>query len=408
MKGDLQGRQPLPQSLKFMSINVGRGGTSHDIALARGCELQLDVLLIQEPWWSERTKSHPYFDRHVPYGGTNVRPRVVTYTRKKSTEISAIQIFPTASPTGDYCWVVVNNITFLNVYKAPRDPAAVQPLLNWNPPPLSVISGDFNSVYWAWQPGVVSCYGQGEEIESWAERHNLSCLIIGEPTHRAGNTLDLAWSNISGTCAWVDREECVTSDHFPVCGYVPNFRPSEAISRGPLKVPKDKLPQYANVVSQWIPPLSVLDTEEEVERFAQQICLALTDALKAVGRRSNKAAGRSAPWWTTECKHAKSEYRAATTETERFSRAKYLRATVASAKKEYWKKQVETITSLSDTFKVMRWASPCLEKIPPPLLYEGRLVSDQEERASILRDNLLARYQASDDLPPTILAGENK
>ncbi|KAI0999024.1 hypothetical protein K3495_g9171 [Podosphaera aphanis] len=72
------------------------------------------------------------------------------------------------------------------------------------------------------------------------------------------------------------------------------------------------------------------------------------------------------------------------------------------------KRQVETINSLSDTFKVMRWASPCHEKIPPPLLYEGRLVLDQEERASILRDNLLARHQASDDLPPTILAGETK
>ncbi|KAI0994897.1 hypothetical protein K3495_g13283 [Podosphaera aphanis] len=56
----------------------------------------------------------------------------------------------------------------------------------------------------------------------------------------------------------------------------------------------------------------------------------------------------------------------------------------------------------------MRWASPCHEKIPPPLLHEGRLVSDQEERASILRDNLLARHQASDDLPPTILTGETK
>ncbi|KAI0997119.1 hypothetical protein K3495_g11068 [Podosphaera aphanis] len=262
-------------------------------------------------------------------------------------------------------------MTFLNVYKASRNLAAVQPLLNWNPPTNSMIARDFNSVYWAWQPGVVICYGLEEEIE----KH----------THRARNALDLAWwSNISGTCAWVDREECVTSDHYPVCGYVPNFRPSEAISRGPLKVPKDKIPQHVNVVSQWIPPLSVPDAKEDVKRFAQQIYLALTDALKAVGRRPNKAAGSSAPWWTSECKYAISENRAATTETERISRAKYLRATVASAKKEYWKRQVESIISLSDTFKVMRWASPCQEKIPPPLLYEGRLVSDREERALIL------------------------
>ncbi|KAI0997482.1 hypothetical protein K3495_g10706 [Podosphaera aphanis] len=128
----------------------------------------------------------------------------------------------------------------------------------------------------------------------------------------------------------------------------------------------------------------------------------------AVGRRPNKAPGRSALWWTSECKHAKSEYRAATTKIERISLAKCLRATVASAKKEYWKRQIESISSLLDTLKVMRWASPCHEKISPPILYKGRLVLDQEERASILRENLLARHQASDDLPPTILAGETK
>lgn len=68
MKGPSQARQPPLYFLKFMSINVGRGGSAHDIALGRACDLQLDILLIQEPWWSGRTKSHPYFDRHIPLG----------------------------------------------------------------------------------------------------------------------------------------------------------------------------------------------------------------------------------------------------------------------------------------------------------------------------------------------------
>lgn len=80
---------------------------------------------------------------------------------------------------------------FLNVYKAPHDPTAVQPLLNWTPPYRSVAIEDFDSVYWAWQPGANSYYGQEEEIEKRAEEHNLTCLIAEEPTHRAGNTLDL-------------------------------------------------------------------------------------------------------------------------------------------------------------------------------------------------------------------------
>lgn len=44
-------------------------------------------------------------------------------------------------------------------------------------------------------------------------------------------------------------------------------------------------------------------------------------------------------------------------------------------------------------------------KTPPPFMHEGRLISNQAERASILRDSLLARYQASDDLAPCELRG---
>ncbi|POS87972.1 hypothetical protein EPUL_001014 [Erysiphe pulchra] len=117
-------------------------------------------------------------------------------------------------PTGDYRWVSINGITFLNVYKAPHDPSAVRPLLRWIPPLWLVTIGDFNSVHRAWKPGATNTYGHGDEIERWAERFNLSCLIIGQPTHRAGNTLDLAWLNIGGARAWVARNECITNDFF--------------------------------------------------------------------------------------------------------------------------------------------------------------------------------------------------
>ena len=97
---------------------------------------------------------------------------------------------------------------------------AVRPLFDWKPSARSIADGDFNSVHAAWQPGVTRPYGQGDEIERWAENQNLSCLIIGEPTHKAGNTLDLAWTNISGARAWVDREECMTSNHLLIRGIV--------------------------------------------------------------------------------------------------------------------------------------------------------------------------------------------
>lgn len=58
------------------------------------------------------------------------------------------------------------------------------------------------------------------------------------------------------------------------------------------------------------------------------------------------------------------------------------------------------MTSPADVFKLMRSASPKHASIPPPLNHEGTLITDPAERATILRDALISRHQASDDLPP--------
>ncbi|KHJ36182.1 putative eka-like protein [Erysiphe necator] len=65
------------------------GGITQDIALARACELKIDVLLIQEPWWSERTKRHPFYDLYLPFGGERIRPIAATYIRKDPKRISS-------------------------------------------------------------------------------------------------------------------------------------------------------------------------------------------------------------------------------------------------------------------------------------------------------------------------------
>ncbi|KAI1005700.1 hypothetical protein K3495_g2517 [Podosphaera aphanis] len=375
------------------------------IFLTRACDLKLDVLLIQKLWWSGCTKSHPCFDRHIPFGSAHVRPRAITYTQKNSKQLIAVQKFP-LHPTGDYCWMIVNGVMFLNVYKSPKDPLASKPLLEWTPPPKSNAIGDFNAVHRAWQPGASSAHGQGEAIEMWAEDHNLTCLIVDEPTHRAGNTLDLARTNISGTSAWVDREECVTSDHLPICGLIPDCDRVTASPTGPLRASKNNLLQFAKVVAQWIPPIPSLNTIKEVEDFAHYLTKTLTDALRVVGKHSNRKSGRSAPWWTPECKEAHLEYRAAVLESEHIMLGKAFRDVVAKAKNEYWKKRIESMHTPSDVFNLMGWLTPRQEKIPPPLLHNGNFISDHAERATVLRDSLLARHKASEDLPNFTISNE--
>lgn len=201
----------------------------------------------------------------------------------------------------------------------------------------------------------------------------------------------------------------MTSDHLPICGFAPN--PKAAIvnslsSERKLLISKEKVPQFIRVVSQWLPPIPTLSTVEETEKFAQDICLALTNSLKAVGKRSNKKSGRRAPWWTPECKFAHIEYQEAAEESERVIRAKKFRSVVASAKREHWKRRIENMKSSNDAYKLMRWAAPRHPSFTPPLRYEGRFIADQLERAVILRDCLLSRFSVSDDLPPCTKPGE--
>lgn len=170
---------------------------------------------------------------------------------KDPKNIHAIQIFTYSETTGDNCWVVVSKITFLIVYKAPQDPAAVQPLLSWTPSRI-LATVDFNSLYWAWQPDLTRSYGLDEEIETWAEVHNLSSLIIGESNHHAVNTLDLVFKNFMEACARVDRDECVTNDYYSFPGIAPCQRQREANKNGPFNVSEDQLPLFAEIVSKWL------------------------------------------------------------------------------------------------------------------------------------------------------------
>ena len=114
MKGVQDSRSPSPKLLRFMSINVGRGGITHDFALVHASEMQMDVLLIPEPWWSGRAKTYTKFYCYLPIGNEDTRPRAVTYIRKDPKRIYAIQK-SSPSITRDYYWVLVNDVDFLNV-----------------------------------------------------------------------------------------------------------------------------------------------------------------------------------------------------------------------------------------------------------------------------------------------------
>ncbi|KAI0995925.1 hypothetical protein K3495_g12256, partial [Podosphaera aphanis] len=156
------------------------------------------------------------------------------------------------------------------------------------------------------------------------------------------------------------------------------------------------------------PSAPTLDTIEKVEAYAQELCMQLSNGIQATGVKVGKGRGKSAPWWTSKCKTARAEYQKATSPNLRAASARKLRETISAAKKEHCTQRFEAMTTAADIFKLMRSASPRQANIPPPLIHEGSLITNPAERATILRDALLARHQATDDLPPCTMASDNR
>ncbi|KAI1005978.1 hypothetical protein K3495_g2241 [Podosphaera aphanis] len=134
----------------------------------------------------------------------------------------------------------------------------------------------------------------------------------------------------------------------------------------------------------------------------------LSNGTQATGVQVGKGRGKSAPWWTSKCKIARIEYGEAISSNLRAACVQKLRETILAAKKEHCTQQIEAMTIAADIFKLMRSASPRQAKIPPPLIHEGSLITNPAERATILRDALLARHHETDDLPPCTTARDNR
>lgn len=139
---------------------------------------------------------------------------------------------------------------------------------------------------------------------------------------------------------------------------------------------------------------------EELEKYVQDPCSNIQNAIRAAGTRSRNNNAKPALWWTPECKAAHVKYRREFSPTEVASLVKKFRSTVATAKREHWKQIIESIDTPSKVFKMMLWWRPQQAKKPPPLIFEGKIISDQKECASILRDSLLARHEELDDSSP--------
>ena len=149
-------------SIKILSINVGRSSSAHQIALDTAFNIQIDFLLIQEPYifrdvTRKITRNHPSFECFTPVDDWSIRPRVLTYIRR-GIALHTRQERPSFTDQGGIGDILIlssrtsNNSQFsiINIYNAP--PGAINPgsgvntLLSLPSPPHanSILAGDFN------------------------------------------------------------------------------------------------------------------------------------------------------------------------------------------------------------------------------------------------------------------------
>lgn len=223
-------RSNAPKPLSILQINVGRGATAHEIALALGNESLIDIILIQEPYiFIERTrkitKFHPMYEAFSPSDDWETRPRVMSYARK-GVGLNTTQLRPCSS--GDLLLLQVRHrnltpLNIINIYNAPpgsRDDGVAVDLLLTLPGTLwrsAFLAGDFNLHHFSWNP-LATPSRRSNSLAEWLSAKNFTLTSkAGQATHNAGNVLDLAFlaGSLSATTTIAEHLD-VTSDHRPM------------------------------------------------------------------------------------------------------------------------------------------------------------------------------------------------
>lgn len=355
----------MRRPLRILQANVGKGGASHDCALALADTGNYDIVLIQEPWTALRdgrclTKTHTAYDTFSPvliWEDNDSRPRVMTYVTRRG-KLTAEQLRPI--PSRDLLWIKASGITILNLYREQGTPEVLGHLERWTVPRDCLIGGDFNATHPTWQAG--RGHGNGRMIAEWVERNDLTILNPPNvPTNPYGNTIDLAISNIPLAEATVEEHLATSSDHEALSISVPTMGPPTNQSNK-IRVNKpEELETFAKLVASGERTLRwEFGSEEELDRSAQSLVDLLESSATAAGKRAKRGA-RAAPWWTEDCTSTHAVYRAlrntaSSRDDEAVMEARNeFRRAVQAGKRNFWRTVIDGADSSDAMFKIAKW-----------------------------------------------------
>ncbi|RAL60615.1 hypothetical protein DID88_009933 [Monilinia fructigena] len=354
--------------LKVAWANVGRSGPAHIALLQLAFEEGADVVCVQEPsvYPGTRTQNHPAYECYAPVDAWErvltaereaERPRAMSYTRKAANLITQQR----------------------RKWRRSRHSLA-------GVPPNFLIGGDFNAKHDMFEPGVGSS-NQGASLAAWSLSSGADFIgEPGEPTHRAGHTIDLTFSNIPFAETTVRHDLDCGSDHFTLVTLLPGRGQGADGNAG-----------YG------------LRKQIYRDDIAALLTTLFQNAIKAVGKRPQGTA-KSAPWWTPACAELHAGYasarRRAAPEQERKRRD--MLSTIRNAKRDYWRRVIDSAADDADLYKVVGWHKLAPSLKAPPLIVNGVSIESTKEKAEALLEKVLHRYDDSDDLEYDPLEAEGR
>ncbi|KAJ6437988.1 (S)-coclaurine N-methyltransferase [Purpureocillium lavendulum] len=396
------------KTLRIFQANVGKIPPAHDCALALADSERYDVVLLQEPWTEAKggrclTKTHPAYDTFSPvdsWEDNSTRPRVMTYVRRRPG-LMVDQRRPAA--TRDILWLVVNDITLVNIYRQPLHDEALDILLQWSAPDRCLVAGDFNAKHHSWQAGRTE--GRGEAVAEWATANGLNLLNPADiPTNPHGNTIDLAFSNIGLADAVVEDHLATSSDHFTLNITLPELAVASPPTGKVRLTSEEEIRRFVEMVENGAAAIQPSTASpQDLDSLALAVTNLLKSAAKAAGRPVRKGA-RSAPWWTEECALAAAEYRAVRRvfplgfcrEVQLAKRS--FQRVVRRVKRRYWRDLIDSFTDSASVFKAVRWLRSPGAFQPPPLQVDDIVYETQLDKANALRRATLERRTSQDDI----------
>lgn len=398
----------LPRDIQICWANVARSATKHIALLNIAFDANADIICVQEPWVSTGTKTqtHTGFNLYAPVdswewddmeGWELARPKVLIYVRI-SMDLRVQQRRPVESR--DLLWLNVNGYTILNVYRQPDSDQIINYITGLTPPPKCIIGGDFNTHHDFFEPGV-NTFGRGGELVDWATSTMMDFIgQAGTPTHRDGHVLDLTFSNIPWAESFVRTDLHCGSDHetqmtiIPGRGDVPIVQEQKVITEADF----GKFNGLVEIgISQLGSPWDITSADEAND-FAEKLSKVLVAAIDGAGR-APRSQGRAAAWWTKECKTAWNDYIAARhcSDLLTFEKKTFL-TTVRNAKRQFWRRIIDDAKDDTALYKVIGWHKLAPRLKAPPLVIGDRVIEDTLEKAEALKDEILSRFSAQDDI----------